>query len=843
LSSGLAQLLLEKSPLLQPSEEELFAAHDRLFAKGGKVKKFGLGGDVEGGADQGVGGMQNDGQQSNGTESNSSSFGEAMGNTSNGGFGGFGGTTGGNYDSGRDYNGDSAGADVSGGISGNYSGGYDGGGWGDSGGYDPAGDVGFGDLPGGMMGGNAFASDSFGGQGSGSAAVGDGPMGYSDADFGGSGLGGVASTAMSDSFAPTESGYRDAQNGDFGTIGTAPLAGSMEDFGPGVFGGALSAGLNPSSLQGLGALASITTPSVPEYEDAPPVFTADVPIPPENPVRAMARMAATENMQNYEKNGVRSLQGPMEVAMNRAATNHLGYGTDVYDQIMAPSQFSGMNKKGEINTTAIKNADSFLASHPEVYGLAADLYTGALPGTMTKGAINLDGPDKYSRTGKDYVDLGGQRAWSKDDTALQAAQALAGVLPESAPVPPAAPERPATAIATQPYEDDEALPAVGYGIVGPQSAITPEQSWGDYLGSMFGMSAQASPAITAPTAGKFTDRNPDLENQQAYGPQVSVPSLADLSGIGPVNGVPISTEKPGLIESIARALRDEPAVAQPAMPSATTLATMEQAFPSFNDPFGYSNPSRSMMSLGPSPSRGPMMAGLPGFVDEDTGLPSGFANSRMSVEPRVAESFPNYSTPSQLGPGVQVAGAGVPTGTTASPASARSASPATSAPSPARGVATGDIYGPVQPGMIPGTATYPETGVIGQPSTWAHEKIAEKVGPALGGMIPGLGIASMASGLFGGPTLSGLFANSSPGMNLGLGSNFVTQGEGYRDAPHQSKDDKPTVETKAMESTVPLKSKSTKSKYAFDDERYLGPPKDPKHYGYGSERRYFERTS
>jgi hypothetical protein len=214
----------------------------------------------------------------------------------------------------------------------------------------------------------------------------------------------------------------------------------------------------------------------------------------------------------------------------------------------------------------------------------------------------------------------------------------------------------------------------------------------------------------------------------------------------------------------------------------------------------------------------------------------------MSVEPEVAASFPNYSTPSQLGAGVQVAGAGVPT-TPSSPTSttARGGTTAGSGTTAKGGTTTGSVFGPTAPGMLPGTLTYPETGVINQPSTKFHEMIAERAAPAALGMIPGLGLASSASGLFGGPTLSGLFANSSPGLDIGLGSNRQTGGEGggYKDAPaHESRSDKPTVETKAVKSTVPLKSQ-----YAFADERYLGPPKDPKRYGYGPERRYFERTS
>jgi hypothetical protein len=797
LSTGLASILLEKSPLLKPTEEELFArmAH---FARGGKVQKFGTGGDVEGGKDDSVGGSPAGGSFSDpggwGTDSIDSSVADAI---NNGDWAGGDSSPSASFDNFGNWQDNGQTSPVSYDSPNDYYGGYN------------INDVtmpqsGYDAVQEGMD--NFSGAEDF--------------NGYRDADFSSSLAGLSGLSGLSGSFAPTESGYpeQDAPM----TVGQTPLAGDMADFAPGPL-GALSAGLNPGTLSGLGALTAMAQQD-PLQDDgyidaanvAPPL--PDVgPMPPANPVTAMSRMAATENMQNYSRFGDKTLQGPMEVALNRAATNHLGYGTDVYDQIMAPSQFSGMNRRGEINTSAIKQADSFLAEHPEVYGIAADLLTGERPGTMTKGAINLDGPDKYSRTGKDYVDLGGQRAWSPDDTALQSAQVLAGVLPDSAPVPPAAPGRIETAV--QP--DDE--PAVGYGIVGPQSMLSPisdkpAQSWGDYLGSMLSMSAQAKP---------LEGRVPDLPNQPAYGPQFTSPSVLDESGMGPLNGTPVAASKPGVMDSITGALTglfgSDKAAAKPSIDPSRFDPVMASGMRAPLSEYSFADYSKPTVTAERHPA--------------DSNIRGALAMARDFNSPAF-DAMVAASQPSQLGPGVQVAGSGVvPAGD--KPSASTGPQPGTTASkgtSPARGTTTADVYGPTMPGMLPGTLTYPEEGVISQPSTKFHETIAERAAPAALGMgIPGLSLASMASGLFGGPTMSGLFSNSAPGLNLTNGSPRVG-GEGERDSRSADGSKAPKSETKSE--PKPQKTASAPFRTTAGD-RYLGPAKDPKTYGYGAERRYF----
>lgn len=166
---------------------------------------------------------------------------------------------------------------------------------------------------------------------------------------------------------------------------------------------------------------------------------------------------------------------------------------------------------------------------------------------------------------------------------------------------------------------------------------------------------------------------------------------------------------------------------------------------------------------------------------------------------------------------------------------------------------TDEIIGPQMPGMEPGKNTYPDSGVIAQPSTWAHENIAKTAGSAaargaLGIATGGLGtVADMVSGLFGGPTISSAFANSTPGLNIGLGSALQGKSDGYSTAP-QSGQGKPTdapTSTVPMDATKPLggflgaPTTQLASHYA---RTYNGPSDDPSRYGYGPGRQYFTTT-
>jgi hypothetical protein len=339
-----------------------------------------------------------------------------------------------------------------------------------------------------------------------------------------------------------------------------------------------------------------------------------------------------------------------------------------------------------------------------------------------------------------------------------------------------------------------------------------DEGWG------FGSGLRAALGISEVQA-KDASRAPSRTDLPELTTDRNAPGRATLGGSMAINAQP-STGAPKVdpsapSNSIAQTIADFFGFGTPAATPAPAAAAKA---PSFDETFETDKAARA-----PTPQ---------------VEVPVQVATPAPAVTPEEEAAAPNVA-----GAGTKAAGAAVaPTATAAVAQAASRAAPAASQErsAPAKGPATSEVFGPTMPGMAPGMNTYPERGVINQPSTWAHEKIAERVGSgaasALGSALTGglFGLANAGSGFLGGPSTGGLFANSTPGLDLSLG--FQEPGEHPSEypgsAPSKSPEktaDKPADKAKATTSrvqTAPLWGENT----------YKGPPRNPLTYGYGGER-------
>lgn len=296
---------------------------------------------------------------------------------------------------------------------------------------------------------------------------------------------------------------------------------------------------------------------------------------------------------------------------------------------------------------------------------------------------------------------------------------------------------------------------------------------------------------------------------------------------------------PSTGDVLAQALGITPARAEEAPP---------QSFePNFDEAFS-ARPSYGTLSDMPigdfSFASGFTPAAMPGPVDAMVG-PAQFGSSNFSSSgiPAAIRSQ-DYESPRSRRhevdappAGARIAGDGVvPSSGPAEKSPSRATAVAANTPSGA--VSTGEVFGPVMPGMMPGTDRYPDRGVIAQPSTAFHEKIAERVGPAVAGSFGGglAGLASTVSGALGGPSFGGVFANSTPGMDLSR--SMAEPGD------HDYRSIASAEPTKPMDSTKPGATGKSKATPVSTDDSWLrriyhGAPADPTRYGYGGEREYF----
>lgn len=873
MSSGLRDILTAKSAILQGGEDrpqhiqipdyDLLAEFD-AHKRSGRMKKYGLGGDVDGGSDEGVGG----------------------GNPGIGDSGGGGWSGGDSYSSGADYGGvaegmsnygeaNGYGGDFNGGSGGEASGNF--GNFGRDFGDGRTSNVGYNDGmrgvgsfndPGGWST-NDISSDVHDAISSGDwAGGGEGDfMGLSPSDFNTSnltGLGGVASFGgLGGAFGGLNEDGRlsnpTATANTVGQIGTNPLSGTLADFAPGPM-QTMSTDIPPDSLTGIAtAIAPDVLDFAPEEEDElvpidqPPNIvqrlmdwdprSATSLVHPDR--RALSAIGITENKTQVAKGNIRSAQMPMEVAMNRAL---VGYGpqswetrrgldrNSVYGQAFAPSQFSGIKVGNTINNRELNNAMAFAHNYPDqtarVRSVAEDIIQGRAP-ALTEGALSFRADALGAPKGQPNFSMDGHTFHGLSPKAEQAYAAHQNRYEDANPafnVPAGAPPAPDVRVDIDPANVNLSDIAVGPALSSPSLTV------GGVLGEIFG----GSSAYAAEPTGKLnTDRAPTLENAEAYPTTYDANAVA-REAMGPVNAQRVDTvqsQPPSANwDTVAAAVAglaaaQDRAVAQPALstekaaPRANFSEIVDDAFPGVDMSFDATARARASMPGSANPQRGPAMPGLPGYAAE--GLPSGLKGSRMSIDPSVGRPS-DYHEVDAPPAGARIAGGGVmPSGPTPAPDAPRGSPRAT---------ATADVYGPTMPGMLPGTEQYPERGVIAQPSTAFHEKVAERLGPAAIGMaIPGSGIASMISGMLGGPTLSGVFGNSAPGLDLSLG--FAEPGD--RAEPQKSEEPKksevpktkPQASTKPMRWTPPLMS--------ADDSRAYRPPKDPRRAGYEPEHGYF----
>jgi hypothetical protein len=181
---------------------------------------------------------------------------------------------------------------------------------------------------------------------------------------------------------------------------------------------------------------------------------------------------------------------------------------------------------------------------------------------------------------------------------------------------------------------------------------------------------------------------------------------------------------------------------------------------------------------------------MPGYSFE--GLPSGLPGSRIT-----SPSAWSRENPDRVNWGGQNVNQAPPSSTVddydvatnapvAPPSGSRSRVAAQSAPPSPVGARPGPSV-PMAPQSLPTTAPMPpraprnewrapptvygDEGVYPQPSSRFHEKVMAPIGAlGLSHAIPGLGLASGVSGLFGGPTTRSVLAGSVPGINLSLGN-------------------------------------------------------------------------
>lgn len=867
--TGLRTILLAKSALakggpddpavIQMPDEHLLAQFER-FAQGGAIKGYALGGDVEGGREEGVGGMGNGGGFDPGGYSGDNidygGISEGMGNW--GEANGYG----------RDFSGDGGRNDGFMGYGDREFGGYERSGGTSFQGFDIS-DVTMGDSLYGEL------SDALSGGGEGGAPAPDPMTAFGFNDFG----------------ALTEDGRltgEKAKTSDIGSIGTAPLDGTMDDYAPGPM-QTMGTGLSPDSFGGL-ALAAAPVEDLDFSTDEPAVIDEDAPVTSQHPatmdvnfglnpkpgamnlarpdVVEMTRMALTENRKALAQGHLDAVQMPMEVALNRAA---IGYGprgwetrrgldrTDVVDQINAPAQFSGMHNKRDL-----ANAAAFAETHPDLtaqtMGVAKGLLTGEID-PVTEGALSFRGYGAHDQVRGPRENFSGNIAFDYNDRARNAYaerqdafRGLNGPYADDNPAFDAPAGGPTPGPQSGLQDIDTAVPNFDDVEVAraPAPTATAGMTFGDILGGMLGI----GPAYAGEVAPKTQDRVPDLPNQQAYqdAPATYDANAPARAAMGDVNARRVDAPAPATGPSSwdiakdlgsmaltglgnfftfdADPLAAEEAPARAFSPSGhkAAAATMDEAFPGVD--MGYANPTRSMGSFPGfgQPQRGPAMGGTSGFKS-DTGIPSGLPGDRMRLDPSI-DATPRRHEIDAPRAGALVAGGGVPSDESFAP---RGTTPSRTT-GPMRGLTTDTVFGPTMPGMLPGTETYPERGVIAQPSTWAHEKIAEKLGPAaLGAMVPGLGPLSTLSGLVGGPSLSGLFGNSTPGLDIGLG--LAEPGDHtWENAPRGTANttDKPKDGPKKPDAPKPAPVTS-----AVWARRYLGPPKNPETYGYGPQRRFY----
>jgi hypothetical protein len=402
--SGLRQKLLEAGVQegYAPHDHDGLMAQWRAFAKAGKLKKFGLGGEAEGGADEGVGGNNDDNDT-----------------TADAGYGG----------SFSDPGGWST--DSLGGMG--YSDGSAYGGYGDTGGSSLGG-MGFDNMgaytPDGSFSSVAYDSPSSWSTGAltglgfddGSAYGGYNPSNAEMALGTGDQISALDSTAGPGNFgAYTANGALTSPVSVDAAINDSPYGSEQEtlsDYGPN--------GRVDPTLGGLALAGSLTPDPLSDYPDPNLSVTPDLGLlTAHNPAVEEATIAAlTENMRNYDRTkNPATIGGPAQVMQARLDTPAYAaaYGPTLHDQIHAPSQWSGMNVAGRqtARTEAIQAAArDYMNAHPETYGIVHDAITGQA--NYTNGATRLDGPDRFDRVTGDYTDTGGQRAWGASPQAQAA---------------------------------------------------------------------------------------------------------------------------------------------------------------------------------------------------------------------------------------------------------------------------------------------------------------------------------------------------------------------------------------------------------------------------------------
>lgn len=830
--SGLRKVLLERGAFDEPkptsarrirrSDADLLREMDRLQGRGRKIKKFGYGGDVEGGADEGVGGSD---------------------------------------DTDTDFSG--------------------GGGWGDY-----AGDgIDYGGLSEGM--GNYGEANGYGRDFSGD---GNGDRGGS-IDWGGLMEGATIGDRM-------DGVTFDGGEGDFGSIGAlGGLNLGFGDFGGLTANGALTGGLSYAN-SGLGRTA---TPDLDiavddlAYQDAPTART-----PSEGTLAAIARAdqlsGLVEAIAGIETKGQKD---PYTSVGAKTASGDRAYG---FSQVMGaniPSwtaEYYGkeLSPKGYLGTPEAQRAvtQGRLGDLMDKYGpigAAEAWYAGE------KGMKNRDATDVHGRLTVD--DYGKEVA---------AALGLAGVttapsaFPDTAPTPPSRPDN--LNIGGFRFGDDLG-PYLEEGDPVPGARVDNFESSGPQVRGVdqSGINAAIMGELAGPQQMARAEEQDRAERSQQQ-QQAAVSAAQEAQGSSPLSALASAmatgTAPVGMDFGLTDLRRDEEPTSQVTSAKDQSRVAERTDLPQLT--FDQNAAGRAAMGpvnaervTGPTPARGTAasnpisdaIAGLFGLdgaakaapasapaakamavedfdaIHAATATPGSMAayGQTPSVQVATAAAAPVVEEKEEAAPartvGTQVAGMSVVPQDRPNQTQTRSTTPGTASTGQrSRGVATDDVYGPTMPGMAPGMTSYPERGIINQPSTPFHEKVAERVGVnaarGVGNMVSGglFGLADMASGWIGGPSLSGLFANSTPGLDIGLGLQDPGDRENPRTTPGQSRFLNPAAPPKpgptpgsggtpAPGGTGTGGSIQVQPKF---NRRYLGPPKNATTYGYGPERTFFE---